>query len=74
MSACAGDAAANMSTKRVHLDNLFRMVNYCENKADCRRSQQMAYFGELLDRRHCAQMPQAVCDNCSSKVIIMYSW
>jgi bloom syndrome protein len=49
------------------------MVNYCENKADCRRSQQMLYFGEILDRRHCAQMPRAVCDNCSSKVCITHS-
>ncbi|ELU13361.1 hypothetical protein CAPTEDRAFT_91032 [Capitella teleta] len=55
-----------MIESEVHLDNLFRMINYCENKADCRRSQQMSYFGEILDRRHCAQMPRAVCDNCSS--------
>jgi len=59
---------ANYEAKKVHLDNLYRMVQYCENNADCRRSQQMAYFGEIFDRKHCSNMKKAVCDNCSSKV------
>ena len=64
----AGEENANYEAKKVHLDNLYRMVQYCENSTDCRRSQQMAYFGELFDRRHCGNMKKALCDNCASKV------
>ena len=64
------DQNADYNAKKVHLDNLYRMVQYCENRTDCRRSQQMAYFGEIFDRKHCAIMRQAVCDNCSSKVFV----
>ena len=59
---------ANYEAKKVHLDNLYHMVQYCENNTDCRRSQQMAYFGEIFDRKHCSNMKKAVCDNCASKV------
>jgi len=64
----AGEENANYEAKKVHLDNLYRMVQYCENSTDCRRSQQMAYFGEIFDRKHCSNMKKAVCDNCASKV------
>lgn len=61
------DQNANFEGKKVHLDNLYRMVQYCENKTDCRRTQQMAYFGEIFDRKHCADFKKAMCDNCTSK-------
>lgn len=61
------DETGNYEGKRVHLDNLYRMVQYCENKADCRRSQQMAYFGEIFDRKNCGHISSALCNNCSSK-------
>jgi len=63
-----GEENADYEAKKVHLDNLYRMVQYCENSTDCRRSQQMAYFGEIFDRRHCSNMKTALCDNCASKV------
>jgi superfamily II DNA helicase RecQ len=62
------DQNANYEAKKVHLDNLYRMVQFCENKTDCRRSQQLTYFGEVFDRKNCGNMKQAICDNCSSKV------
>ncbi len=62
------DQNANYDAKRVHLENLYRMVQYCENKMDCRRTQQLEYFGERFDRRYCAQFEGTACDNCSSKV------
>lgn len=62
------DQSANYEAKKVHLDNLYRMVQYCENRTDCRRSQQMTYFGEIFDRTNCGNMKQAICDNCASKV------
>ena len=61
------DETGNYEGKKVHLDNLYRMVQYCENKADCRRSQQMAYFGEIFDRKSCGHISSALCNNCSSK-------
>ena len=62
-----GDENASYEGKKVHLDNLYRMVQYCENRTDCRRSQQMTYFGEIFDRQHCKDFKAAICDNCSSK-------
>ncbi|KAK7116772.1 hypothetical protein V1264_002393 [Littorina saxatilis] len=62
------DQSATYESKRVHIDNLFRMVQYCENMADCRRAQVLHYFGEHhFDRDRCNIVPGAVCDNCSSK-------
>ena len=58
---------ASYEAKKVHIDNLFQMVRYCENKADCRRDQLLQYFGEKdFDREFCNEFPEAVCDNCSS--------
>lgn len=63
------DTNASYEAKKVHIDNLFQMVRYCENKADCRRDQLLQYFGEKdFDREFCNEYPGAVCDNCSSSV------
>ena len=62
-----GDECGSYEGKKVHLDNLYRMVQYCENATDCRRSQQMAYFGEIFDRSQCGEFKNALCDTCSSK-------
>ncbi|XP_055643592.1 recQ-like DNA helicase Blm isoform X2 [Toxorhynchites rutilus septentrionalis] len=50
--------------KQVHIHNLFRMVNYCENVADCRRSQQLNYFAEHFTREQCLTNRASACDNC----------
>ena len=66
---CAVDQNATYDSKRVHIDNLFRMVQYCENIADCRRAQVLHYFGEHhFNRERCNIVAGAICDNCSSKV------
>ena len=65
------DQASDFNSKKVHLDNLYRMVSYCENCTDCRRAQQLHYFGERFQRELCKRMPTAVCDTCSSKVILL---
>jgi bloom syndrome protein len=46
--------------KKVHLDNLATIVQYCENVQDCRRMQQLAYFGERFSPDDCHQ----TCDIC----------
>ncbi|CAG2221408.1 BLM [Mytilus edulis] len=62
------DKNANWDSKKVHIDNLFRMVQYCENVADCRRAQLLHYFGEHdFDRETCDSFRGSICDNCVSK-------
>ena len=73
-------AEANEETRKVHIDNLFDVVQYCENKIDCRRTQQMDYFEEQsFDSAQCKN-PNPVCDNCigneqvrSQIIISLYS-
>ena len=65
---------ATFDTKKVHLDNLYRMVSYCENLIDCRRSQQLEYFGEVFDRQYCRENPRALCDSCTSSVSKTVLW
>ena len=47
--------------QRLH-DMLRTVVQYCENKADCRRAQVLGYFSEPFDPANC----NATCDNCRS--------
>ena len=51
----------------VACDNLAKMVAYCENCIDCRRTLQLAYFGERFDKAQCA----GTCDNCQNKLGIV---
>uniref|UniRef100_A0A1A9WG70 RecQ-like DNA helicase BLM n=1 Tax=Glossina brevipalpis TaxID=37001 RepID=A0A1A9WG70_9MUSC len=50
--------------KRINVENLHRIVGYCENISDCRRAQQLDYFGEHFTREQCLQVRQTACDNC----------
>ena len=63
-----GEQNATAESKKTHMDNLWRMVSYCENTTDCRRVQQLEYFGEYFDKSACKEYPGATCDNCSTKV------
>lgn len=40
--------------------NIRRVVQYCINESDCRRSQVLQYFGEKFPREDCHK----TCDNC----------
>ncbi|XP_077989244.1 recQ-like DNA helicase BLM [Glandiceps talaboti] len=58
----------NFEAQGVHLDNLYRMVQYCENDADCRRAQLLHYLGENdFDKSLCHQNQETACDNCLNK-------
>ncbi|KAJ8664569.1 hypothetical protein QAD02_006231 [Eretmocerus hayati] len=46
------------------LDNLNRVVSYCDNLADCRRALQLSYFGEDFNRQSCIDNTETSCDNC----------
>ena len=62
------DQNATYESKKTHTDNLWRMITYCENSTDCRRAQQLEYFGEYFDTSTCGEHPGATCDNCLQKV------
>ena len=48
--------------KNAQKELLAKVVQYCENKSDCRRKQVLAYFGEPFEAKNCRQK----CDNCQS--------
>ncbi|KAH6388858.1 DNA helicase [Parastagonospora nodorum] len=47
--------------QRLH-DMLRSVIQFCENKADCRRAQVLGYFSESFDPSKC----KSTCDNCRS--------
>lgn len=49
--------------KQRQLESLRDIIQYCENRIDCRRSLILHYFGEVFDRRDCNKS----CDNCESE-------
>uniref|UniRef100_A0A8C8R6N6 DNA 3'-5' helicase n=1 Tax=Pelusios castaneus TaxID=367368 RepID=A0A8C8R6N6_9SAUR len=58
----------NSQTRKTHFDNLYRMVHYCENVHECRRTQLLAYFGETgFNANFCKEHPEVTCDNCNRK-------
>lgn len=49
--------------QRERLHHMLRvMIQYCENRSDCRRVQVLGYFNERFDKADCG----AQCDNCNS--------
>ena len=64
------DVASNKDAQKTHLDNLFKMVTYCENSTDCRRALQLNYFGEVFNREECMSNKQTACDNCRNQVCL----
>lgn len=62
------DKSMNYDAKKVHLQNLNKMVLYCENVVDCRRELQLNYFGENFNRSQCSAKGSSACDNCLSNV------
>lgn len=52
---------------RQNMDNLFRMIQYCENESDCRRLQLLEYFAERFSSDTCRNS-STPCDNCQSHV------
>jgi bloom syndrome protein len=59
---------ANAEALKTHLDNLYKIVHFCENLADCRRALQLNYFGEKFNRQECISNSETTCDNCRTYV------
>ncbi|KAL4895097.1 hypothetical protein BDV59DRAFT_159798 [Aspergillus ambiguus] len=56
----AGDGGKQQKSRQRQM--LHNVVQYCENKSDCRRVQILAYFNEYFRREDC----NSCCDNCKS--------
>ncbi|RHY34329.1 hypothetical protein DYB32_001011 [Aphanomyces invadans] len=53
----------NLQHQTVHFQNLRRMVEFCENQVECRRTSLLEYFGEHFSNKNCHQ----TCDNCKAR-------
>lgn len=51
--------------REVHLSKLRQVVQYCENKTDCRRRQVLHFFNESFDAKDCLKK----CDNCCKNIV-----
>jgi bloom syndrome protein len=58
------DGEGNAEQKSRQRNMLRNVIQYCENRSDCRRAQILAYFNERFSSAEC----NATCDNCSSDV------
>ncbi|OAA62703.1 DNA/RNA helicase [Niveomyces insectorum RCEF 264] len=56
------DSDASEEQKQRQREMLSRMIDFCENQRDCRRSEILRYFGEDFDQAGCKR----TCDNCRS--------
>ena len=57
------DGEGSWEQKERQMQMLRVVVQFCENRSDCRRVQVLAYFNEYFDREKC----NGGCDNCSSE-------
>ncbi|KAH9085280.1 hypothetical protein Ae201684P_004990 [Aphanomyces euteiches] len=53
----------NPHHRNVHFQNLRRMIEFCENQIECRRTSLLEYFGEHFSHEDCHQ----TCDNCKAR-------
>jgi bloom syndrome protein len=51
--------------RQVSINNLNLIVNFCENMIECRRTQQLDYFGEHFTSEECLKNKATACDNCA---------
>ncbi|RDL36724.1 uncharacterized protein BP5553_06076 [Venustampulla echinocandica] len=56
------ESEGGLDVKERQREMLNRMVQFCENRSDCRRADILAYFGEAFSKENCNHN----CDNCNS--------
>ncbi|XP_054160746.1 recQ-like DNA helicase Blm [Oppia nitens] len=52
---------------QIFLSYLYMTEHYCQNRAECRRTQLLRYFGEVFNAENCTKNIRTICDNCLSK-------
>jgi len=57
------DNAVSPQQQRIHKENLLRVIDFCENEVDCRRTIMLKHFNEIFDPKRCNN----TCDNCQYK-------
>ena len=55
----------NYQQKERQCEMLRNVVQFCENRADCRRVQILKYFNEIFQQKDCV----GACDNCNSHTV-----
>ncbi|KAJ5923319.1 Bloom syndrome protein [Penicillium verhagenii] len=58
-----GEGSFEQKARQKHM--LRNVVQFCENRSDCRRVQVLAYFNERFRREDCGN----TCDNCKSDLV-----
>lgn len=58
-----GEGSYEQKARQKHM--LRNVVQFCENRSDCRRVQVLAYFNEYFRREDCGSS----CDNCKSDLV-----
>lgn len=56
--------SATMEQRNRQREDLKYVIQYCENRTDCRRMQVLRHFGEEFDPRECRK----TCDNCQKSL------
>ncbi|KAJ5089943.1 Bloom syndrome protein [Penicillium argentinense] len=59
----AGEGSLEQKARQKHM--VRNVVQFCENRSDCRRVQVLAYFNEHFRREDCGSS----CDNCKSDLV-----
>ena len=59
------DGDGNKEQKERQMAMLNRVTSFCDNQADCRRTEILRYFGEDFDRVNCEKS----CDNCEAALV-----
>ncbi|KAK5798154.1 hypothetical protein VI817_004445 [Penicillium citrinum] len=59
----SGDGSFEQKARQKHM--LRNVIQFCENRSDCRRVQVLAYFNEYFRREDCGNS----CDNCKSDLV-----
>ncbi|CDO93836.1 unnamed protein product [Kluyveromyces dobzhanskii CBS 2104] len=62
------DKNLDMINKEKHLDKLQQVMQYCDNRTDCRRQLVLSYFNEQFNPKDCDKK----CDNCKNSSNIVY--
>lgn len=68
------NSSGSYESRQVHINNLYKIVEYCENVIDCRRSLQLNYFAEQFSREQCLANRDMACDNCLKRDCFKVIW